>query len=125
MEEFKQLENLLRLKSEIDLDISTIEKYESELNLKTIYDNNNDLSKTISKLKSDYTTRIDELKSSNSTSELTINKLIRSNEEKEKNIQNLLFEVNNVEAKNLKNEKLIGSLQSKINYRLLMYFIYR
>lgn len=113
MDEFKQLETILKLKNEIDIDLGFIEKYQSELNLKAIYDNNNDLSKTITKIKNDYSERINELKSINSSNDITINKLMQTSEDKEKNIIGLKDDINNLNSVILNHEKTISSLKSK------------
>jgi len=113
METFKQLENILKLKHEVDLDLNLIEKYQSELNLKTIYENNNDLAKTITKIKNEFTERVNDLKSTNTANDITINKLKVINEEKDQIIFELKTDSLDKDSVIINNEKIISNLKGK------------
>src|SRR5690349_20401882 len=109
MEEIKLFEDLNFIKNEIEKDLNTLEKIQTDLKLRVVYDNNKELSDRVYILTNDYNARINELKNENSSLEKEISKL--NNQLNDKHTEVLKIKEN---MKNLieENKNLMSSLNN-------------
>jgi hypothetical protein len=105
MDEIKLFDEINKIKFEIEKDLITVEKLQSHLNLKSIYENNKNLNTKLISLSSDFNININELKAKNGYLEKEVFRLNDSIVMKDKEI----FQLKNNNLKIIEENEILDS----------------
>jgi hypothetical protein len=113
MNEFRIFNELNSIKNEIEKDMNILEKLENEIRIKTVYENNKDLSDTIFNMNKEFKDKIYVLKDNNLNMEKEIKYYKNTISEKDNIIENNLAFVKSLKDENNNLSQYIHKLKSK------------